>query len=75
MSHVLDSNRCLSKLSEDEIPNPASIIECCMALVAIDPVIRAVTLAHSDIAQYMQTHWEVLFSWKEKLMLANITLA
>ena len=23
----------------------------------------------------MQTHWEDLFSWKEKLMLANITLA
>lgn len=75
ISHVLDSNRRLSKLSEDEIPNPASIIECCMGLVAIDPVTKVVTLAHFDIAQYMQTHWEELFSWNEKMMLANITLA
>lgn len=73
--HVLDSERRLSKLSEDEVPNPASIIECCMGLVAIDPMTRVVTLAHFDIAQYMQTHWEDFFSWKEKLMLANITLA
>ncbi len=35
ISHVLDSNRRLSKLSEDEIPNPTSVIECCMGLVAI----------------------------------------
>ncbi|KAF6228937.1 hypothetical protein HO133_007049 [Letharia lupina] len=75
VSHVLDSNRYHSKLSEDEIPNPASIIGCCMGLNAMDPVIRVVTLAHFDIAKYMQTHRGVLFSWKGKLMLANITLA
>lgn len=74
-SHVLDSNRRLSTLSEDEVPNPASTIECCMGLVTIDPVTRVMTLAHFDIAQYMRTHWEDLFSWKDKLMLANITLA
>ena len=75
IAHVLDSKKRLSRLSEDEIPNLESIIECCMGLVAIDPVTRVVNLAHFDIAQYMQTHWDESFSWKEKLMLANITLA
>ena len=75
LSYILDSNTRLSKLSEDAMPNPASIIECCLGLVAIDPVSRAVTLAHFDIAQYMQIHWDEMFSWKEKLRLANITLA
>ena len=73
--HVLDSNKGLSKLSEDAIPNPLSIIECCMGLIAIDPVTEVVALAHFDIAQYMEKYWEHLFSWREKLMLANITLA
>lgn len=75
MYDVLDSDRNASKLSEDEMPNPVSIIECCMGLVAIDPITRVVTLPHFDIAQYMQIHWDFLFSWKENLMLANITLA
>lgn len=75
ISYVLDSKRRLSKLSEDGMPNPASIIECCLGLVAIDPVSKIVTLAHFDIARYMQIHWEDLVSWREKLMLANITLA
>ena len=75
ISHVLDPKRRLSELSEDEIPNPASIIECCMGLVAIDPVTKVVMLAHFDIAQYMQTHWKELFSWKEQLLLANTTLS
>ena len=75
LSYILDSNRRLSKLSEDEMPNPASIIESCLGLVAIDSVSRAVTLAHFDIAQYMQIHWDEILSWKEKLRLANITLA
>lgn len=75
LNRRLDTSRRLSKLSQDEIPNPASIIKCCMGLVAIDPVTKVVTLAHFDIAQYMQTHWEELFSWEEKRMLANITLA
>ena len=44
--HVLDFTRRLSKLSEDEIPNAATIIECCMGLVAIDPVTKIVNLAH-----------------------------
>lgn len=75
ISHVLDSKRLLSTLSEDEIPNRASIIECCMGLVTVDPVTKLMKLAHFDIEQYMQTHRENLFSWKDKLMLANITLA
>ena len=75
IAQVLGSEDRLLSLREDEIPNAESIAECCMGLVAIDPVTRIVTLAHFDIAQYMQTHWDELFSGKEKLMLAHITLA
>ena len=64
-----------TRLSEDEIPNPMSVVKCCMGLVAIDPMTTAVTMAHFDIAQHMRAHWEEIFSWEEKLMLANITLA
>ena len=75
IAHVLFPEDRLLSLHEDEISNAESIAECCMGLLAVDPVTRVVTLAHFDIAQYMQTHWDELFSWKEKLMLANITLA
>lgn len=58
---VLDSHAEPSELLEDEIPNPAAVFECCMGLVAIDPVSRIVTLAHHDIEQHLRTRWNDVF--------------
>lgn len=40
-----------------------------------DPTTRIIAMAHYDVAQYMQTQWDKLFSTKVKYMFADITLA
>lgn len=59
---VLDSCAEPLELIEDEIPNPASVVECCMGLVAVDPVTSIVTLAHYDIEQHMRMRWNDVFT-------------
>ena len=75
ISHVVASNEEPSELSNDEIPNPSSIVECCMGLIAIDPDTTIVRLAHYDIAQHIRNHWGDLFGQKEVLELWKICMA
>lgn len=56
MANVLDFEEGPSELREGDIPNPASIVECCQGIVAIDPATSVVTIAYYDIEEYMQKH-------------------
>lgn len=73
---VLDLRTEPLELIEDEIPNPASVVECCMGLVAIDPVTRIITLAHYDIGQQMRMRWnDVFIHCPENMRLAKWCMA
>ena len=72
MCQVLHLDEHPAHPGEGEMSRPLSIVECCEGLITIDPATRVMTMAYYDIAQYMQTHWDHLFSPKEKLMFANI---
>ncbi len=77
LGHFLDcdpENRP-SKLNLEEIPNPESIIDCCMGLIKMDPTIKVVMLAHYDILQEMRKEWAQLFSPGHTARLAKTCIA
>ncbi len=59
---ILDYHPEPMELIADEIPDPASVVECCMGLVAIDPVTRIITLAQYDIGHNMRMRWNDVFT-------------
>ena len=72
MSLVLD--HCpleFADLIEDDIPETTAIIDCCMGLIAVDPVTSVVTLAPHNIGQYIRQNWNILF--KDELEKAKVT--
>lgn len=76
IAFVLDSHADPSELIEEEITNPAAVFECCMGLVAIDPVSRIVTLAQYDIEQHLRTRWNDVFPrYAETARLAKCCMA
>lgn len=74
LAHVLDKKKP-SKLSKEEIPDPKSIIECCMGLIKMEPTTNIVTLAHYDILQEMRKQWVQLFAPKHTASLARTCIA
>lgn len=74
MANVLEFEKGPSELREGDIPNPDTIVECCQGLVAIDPVTSVVKIAYCDIEEYMQKHWDTLFSPDVKIELAEVLL-
>ena len=74
VAYVLDFDKASQELSEDEIPNSSSIIECCMGLIVTDPVTDIVTVSHHDIAQHMRENCNVFFPG-EKARLARTSMA
>ena len=75
LANVLDDNRRPSKLNEEDIPNPESIIECCMGLIKIEPTTTVVTLAHYDILQELRREWVKFFTPEHKVRLAKTCIA
>ena len=71
LAHVLSYKKRPSKLDLEEIPNPESIIECCMGLIQMEPTTRAITLAHYDILQEMQKRWVEIFGPDQMARLAE----
>ena len=75
LAHVLDYQKGPSKLTLEEIleeiPNPESIIECCMGLIKMEPTTRVVLLAHYDILQEMQERWVEIFGSDQTARLAE----
>ena len=74
LAHVLDKENP-SKLSKDVVPDPKSMIECCMGLIKIEPTTKVVTLAHHDILQEMRKRWVHLFAPKHTARLARVCIA
>ena len=79
LAHVLDYQKGPSKLTLEEIleeiPNPESIIECCMGLIKMEPTTRVVLLAHYDILQEMQERWVEIFGSDQTARLAETCIA
>ena len=75
LMHILDYQKRPSKLRLEEIPNPESIIECCMGLIKIEPTTRVVTLAHYDILQEMGERWTEIFGPDQTARLAETCIA
>ena len=77
LCHALGLARVLSykkrplKLDLEEIPNPESIIECCMGLIQVEPTTRVVTLAHYDLLQEMRKRWVEIFGPDQMARLAK----
>ena len=74
LAHVLDKENP-SKLSKDVIPDPESIVECCMGLIKMEPTTKIVTLAHHDILQEMRKQWVQLFAPIHTARLARVCIA
>ena len=75
LAHVLDYQKGPSKLTLEEIPNPESIIECCMGLIKMEPTTRVVTVADYDILQEMRERWFEIFGSDQTATLAEICVA
>ena len=75
LAHILDYEKRLSELHLEEIPNPESIIECCMGLIKMDPMTSVVTLAHYDILQEMRGNRVEFFSSDYTARLAKTCIA
>lgn len=74
LAHVLDNKkngRKPSKLDIESIPNPESIVECCIGLIKSEPTTKVVTLAHFDILQEMRKRWDQLFASEHAPRLAR----
>ncbi|KAG8530531.1 uncharacterized protein KY384_005034 [Bacidia gigantensis] len=71
---LLDIGKNPKRLSVDELPHSAPLIECCAPFVGIDPDTQIVTFAHFDVAQHIQHHYERYFA-EERVSLARICLA
>ena len=79
MCHALGLGNVLERkpanLSIEEIPNPESIIECCMGLIKMEPTTKVVTLAHYDVLQEMREQWVQLFGREHTARLARTCIA
>lgn len=75
LAHILDYEKNPSQLNLDEVPNPESIIECCMGLIKIEPTTKIVTIAHYDILQEMRQQWVKLFAPQHTTRLAKTCIA
>ena len=62
LCHAIESDLRSPDLITDEIPVPASVFDCCMGLIAVDPGTNFITFAHYDIEQYMRRHRNDLFA-------------
>ena len=75
LANVLGSEKRPSRLILEDIPNPESVIECCMGLIKIEPTTRVVTLAHYDILQEMRERWAEIFGSDQTARLAETCIA
>ena len=75
LANVLDYKKRPSRLILEDIPNPESVIECCMGLIKIEPTTRVVTLAHYDILQEMRERWVEIFGSDQTARLAETCIA
>ena len=75
LAQVLSYKKRPSKLLLEEIPNPESIIECCMGLIKMESTTRVVTLAHYDILQEMRARWTEIFGSDQMARLAETCIA
>ena len=75
LARVLNYNKRPSKLILEEIPDPVSVIECCIGLIKVDPRTELVTLAHYDISQEMREQWGTVFGEENTKRLARICIA
>ena len=62
IASLCDIERDPVELSRDNVPASASVVECCLGLVSLDPVTKVISLAHYDIEQHLQRQWTSLFA-------------
>ena len=75
LANVLGYKKRPLRLILEDIPNPESVIECCMGLIKIEPTTRVVTLAHYDILQEMRERWAEIFGSDQTARLAETCIA